>query len=239
MLSGMNPPGSMERMSGMKLTGSLKSMKRPTERKEKGKDPNLKESPKARMCRDLLLQGSLHPQKVTDPNPKPEARSCMTNDFLFAMISNKSQPTWRHSTWNGYDYMICTVIELQKKLPVLKAGKWSLVADSRIYLYGHDAKSRKHFTLHFDMAEQCDSLDRAWFGKMWFPVEKHSYQVQSSATYDSIPDPADLDLDEGYSEPELCFSRSKVRDPAYALLDRWSDTCALARAHVAQRCTVI
>ena len=34
----------------------------------------------------------------------------------------------------------------------------------------------------------------------------------------SIPDPADLDLVEGYSEPELCFSKSQVRDPAYALL---------------------
>ena len=28
-----------------------------------------------------------------------------------------------------------------------------------------------------------------------------------------------LDLDEGNSEPDLCFSRSQVRDPAYALLD--------------------
>ena len=25
--------------------------------------------------------------------------------------------------------------------------------------------SMKNFTLHFDMAEQCDSLDRSWFGK--------------------------------------------------------------------------
>ena len=80
---------------------------------------------------------------------------------------------------------------------------WSLTADSRISLYGHDAKTMKQFTLHFNMAEQCDSLDRAWFGEMWFPVQKHTYHVQSSATYDSIPDPADLDLDEGYSEPEL------------------------------------
>ena len=54
---------------------------------------------------------------------------------------------------------------------------------------------------------------------MWFPVEKFTYQVQSSFTQDSIPDPADLDLDEGYSEPELCFSKSQFRDPAYALLD--------------------
>ena len=61
--------------------------------------------------------------------------------------------------------MICTVAEPQKKLPVFKAGKWSLLADSRISLYGHDAKSMKNFTLHFDMAEQCESLDRAWFGR--------------------------------------------------------------------------
>ena len=54
---------------------------------------------------------------------------------------------------------------------------------------------------------------------MWFPIEKYTYHVQSSATYDSIPGPAGLDLDAGYSEPDLCFSRSQVRDPAYALLD--------------------
>ena len=134
-------------------------------------------------------------------------------------MSTKSKPTWRHSTWNGIDYMICTVADPQKKLPVFKAGKWSLLPDSRISLYGHDAKSMKNFTLHFDMAEQCESLDRSWFGEMRFPVEKYTYQAQSSFTQDSIPDPADLDLDEGYSEPELCFSKSQVRDPAYALLD--------------------
>ena len=77
----------------------------------------------------------------------------------------------------------------------------------------------KNFTLHFDMAEQRESLDRSWFGEMWFPVEKYVYQVQSSVTDDSIPDPADLDLEYGYSEPELCFSKSQIRDPAYALLD--------------------
>ena len=107
----------------------------------------------------------------------------------------------------------------QKKLPVFKPGKWSLLPDGRISLYGHDAKSLKNFTLHFDMAEQCDRLDRSWFGEMWFPVEKYVYHVQSSFAQDPIPDPAELDLDEGYSEPELCFSKSQVRDPAYALLD--------------------
>ena len=77
----------------------------------------------------------------------------------------------------------------------------------------------KNFTLHFDMPEQCDSLDRPWFGEMWFPVEKYVYQVQSSITDDSIPGPAELDFEYGYSEPELCFSRSQVRDPSYSLLD--------------------
>ena len=43
---------------------------------------------------------------------------------------------------------------------------------------------------------------------------KYVYQVQASVTCDSIPDPADLDLEQGYSEPEL-----QVRDPACALLD--------------------
>ena len=28
-----------------------------------------------------------------------------------------------------------------------------------------------------------------------------------------------LDLEQGCDEPDLCFSRSQVRDPAYALLD--------------------
>ena len=141
----------------------------------------------------------------------------MTNDFLFAMMSTKSKATWRHSTWNGTDYMICTVVEPQKKLPVFRAGKWLL--DRGVFLYGHDAKTMKNFTLHFDTDNQCDTLDRAWLGEMWFPVQKHTYHVQSSVTYDCRAAPADLDLDEGCSEPDLCFSRSQVRDPAYALLD--------------------
>ena len=34
-----------------------------------------------------------------------------------------------------------------------------------------------------------------------------------------LPDQADSDMDSGCEEPDLCFSRSQVRDPAYALLD--------------------
>ena len=70
----------------------------------------------------------------------------MTNDFLFAMMSTKSNPTWRRSTWNGVDYMVCTVAEPQKKLPVFKVGKWSIMGDRRISLYGHDARTMKNFT---------------------------------------------------------------------------------------------
>ena len=51
------------------------------------------------------------------------------------------------------------------------------------------------------------------------PCRKYVYQVQSSVAYDAIPDPAGLDLEHGYSEPELCFSKSQIRDSAYALLD--------------------
>ena len=69
----------------------------------------------------------------------------------------------------------------------------------------------KNWTLHFDMAEQCDSLDRLWFGEMWFLVEKYVYQVQSSVTYDLILDPADLDLANGYSEPDVLFQVSGKR----------------------------
>ena len=83
----------------------------------------------------------------------------MANDFLFAMISTKSKPTWRHSTWDGVDYMICTVIDSQKKLPVFKVGKRSLLDDDKIYLYGHDAKTVKQFTLYFHSSDTCDDLE--------------------------------------------------------------------------------
>ena len=76
MQSGMSPPDTMMMTSGTTFNGSLKSMKRPRERKEKGKDLSLKERPKARMRGDLSLQGRriLHLRKVIDPNPKPNPK---------------------------------------------------------------------------------------------------------------------------------------------------------------------
>ena len=51
------------------------------------------------------------------------------------------------------------------------------------------------------------------------PSGKYVCHVQASVSQDPILDAADLDLEPGRDEPELCFSRSAVRDPAYALLD--------------------
>ena len=135
--------------------------------------------------------------------------------------------------WNRLHDLHCgRAAEETSSDPGLQSGQ--MVTDCRP-LYGRDAKRMKHFTLHSDMNEQCASLDRAWFGDMWFPVQKLTDHVHSSATYDSIPDPADLDLDEGYSEPDLCFSRSQVRDPAYAL----GRPMIVTRSYAAQRRTVV
>ena len=54
--------------------------------------------------------------------------------------------------------------------------------------------------------------------KCGFPW-KDMCEAQSSLSQDRVLDPAELDLEPGHDEPELCFSRSQARDPAYALLD--------------------
>ena len=181
------PPGPMRMRSAMNNSnGSRRSMRHLRERKGKGKGSRPKGKSKGknppRSITPRPSQSSLSKGDRSQPKPKHEARSCMTKDFLFAMMSTKPKPTWRHSTWSGTDYMICTVAEPQKKLPVFTARKWSLASDSRVSLYGHDAKTMKNFTLQFETDSQCDSLDRAWFGEMWFPVQKHTYHVQSSFT---------------------------------------------------------
>ena len=126
----------------------------------------------------------------------------MTSDFLFAMMNTKSKPTWRHSNWKGTDYMVCTVADPQKKLPVFKPSKWTLLPNNRISLYGHDAKNMKNFTLHFDMAEQCEGLDRSWFGEMWFPVENMSIKSSLLSPMTSFQIQQTLIYEQGYSESE-------------------------------------
>ena len=68
---------------------------------------------------------------------------------------------------------------------------------------------------------------------MWFPVEKCVYQVQASIAQDPVLGPTDLDLEPGHSEPDLRFSRSQVRDPAYDLLDS-GGTHVLLPGHILQ-----
>ena len=66
-----------------------------------------------------------------------------------------------------------------------------------------------------------------------------TYHVKASVRDDSISDPAHLDLVEGYSEPDLCFSKSHVRDPAYALLDSGATHVSIARTYVTKGSKVV
>ena len=75
------------------------------------------------------------------------------------------------------DYMVCTVAEPQKKLPVFKPGKWFVSANRKIALYENDAKNMEQFTFHFENTAQSDTLDRHWFGEVWFPVEKSEWDI--------------------------------------------------------------
>ena len=172
MPSGMSLLAIGKTLNGRMINGRQRSMRRLKVRKEREEALSPRANLKGRLHRGLLLQGrhSSSPTKNerSQPKPKPEARSCMTNDFLFAMMNTKSKPTWRHSTWDEVDYMICTVAEPQRKLPVFRTGKWSLLETRKIFLYGHDAKTMKTFKLYFDSNDQCDTLDRAWFGEMPF-----------------------------------------------------------------------
>ena len=89
-------------------TEELEASKR---KKGKGKGSKPKGKSKGKNApRSITPQPSQTSSKGerSQPKAKPEARTCMTNDFLFALMSTKSKLTWRHSTWNGMDYMICT-----------------------------------------------------------------------------------------------------------------------------------
>ena len=93
MPSGTTPYGK-KKLSGKSSHWRPKSMKLPRARKVKGRGLSLK----ARVHRSIPRPSQSQTSRNERPQPKakPEARSCMTNDFLLAMMSTKSKPTWRH-----------------------------------------------------------------------------------------------------------------------------------------------
>ena len=186
-----------QKLNGKTKHGRLKNTKLQRVRKGKASDQSRKRSRRERALQDLL------------PLDQPEATSCVADGFLFAMRTNKTKPTWRHATWNSADYMVLTIADPQKKLPVFKPGKWTINAQRRIALYGHDAKSMKNFTSHFDCDKQCKSLDRAWFGEVRFPVEKDVCEIQSAQPQDRVLDPAELDLEPDKMSQNCAFSDLK------------------------------
>ena len=103
-------------------------------KKGKGKGTKSKGKSKAKAAPRSITprpkQSSPTKNDRSQPKAKAEARSCMTNDFLFAMMNNKSKPTWRHSTWKDIDYMICTVAEPQKEATSLQARQMVSVGDA-------------------------------------------------------------------------------------------------------------
>ena len=171
-------------------------------RKAKARDRSRKEILRVRALRDLSLQDRLSHRLLeqTDLNLSlnRKSRSRVADGFLFAMMSTKSKPTWRHATWNSSDYMVCTVIEPQKKLPVFKPGKWSILPRSRIALYGHDAKSMKNLSCILTLRISANTLTACGL--------EYVCQIQSSISHDCVLDPTELVLEPGQDEPDLCFS---------------------------------
>ena len=111
----------------------------------KGKSKG-KGTPRSKTPRPALAQNGRQERSL--PKPKPEARSRTSDGYLFAMMSSKSKPTWRRTSWDSTDYMVCTIAEPPKQLPVFKSDKWIVDHYRKITLYGHDAQKMKQFTLH-------------------------------------------------------------------------------------------
>ena len=135
------PPG-RQTQNGKTKHGRLKHTKLQRLRRGKASDRRRKGSQRERALRDLLLQDLLRPRLLEQTKLSPEARSCVADGSLFAMMTTKSKPTWRHVTWNSADHTVC---------PSQSRRRSSLFS------------SLKNFTLHFDNASQCESLDRLWF----------------------------------------------------------------------------
>ena len=96
-----------QRQNGTNQHGRVKNTKLLKASKAKARDISRRESLRERVLRDLLLQDRLSPrllEQTAQPKSRPEARLCAADGFLFAMMSTKSKPTWRHATWNSADY---------------------------------------------------------------------------------------------------------------------------------------
>ena len=98
--SGMTLRG-QKKQSGRASHGRLKVYEASKGKKGKGKRSKSKGKSKGKGTpRSIVPRPSQSQTPRNDraqPKAKPEARSCMTSDFLFAMMSKRSKPTWRHS----------------------------------------------------------------------------------------------------------------------------------------------
>ena len=141
---------------------------------------------------------------------KPSMWHVSTDGILFAAAKVKTKPSWRYATWKSMEYMVSTVASPQKNVPQFKEGKYTLDDSRDVVICGHDAKTFKRFSLCCEKG--VSSLDREWFGEIWYPVT--GSQVQSTVTQCTNEE---LDLEEGNPEPELC--RASSSDKNFALLD--------------------
>ena len=79
-----------QKHNGKNKHGRMKNTKLRKVRKEKASDPRPTQSQALRSHR-------------AQPKPKPEARSCVADGFLFVIMTSKSKSTWRYATWNSTD----------------------------------------------------------------------------------------------------------------------------------------
>ena len=177
MPSTMRTPIGRQKPNGKNKRGRVKSMKLPKVIKVKAKHRSQKELEGQEYSEIHHCKTYSVPDSSNRQSPKPEARSCVADGFLLAMMTTKYKPTWRHATWNSIDYMLCTRHRTAEEAPCM-----FFRPQHRVALYGHHAKSMKNFILHFDCENQCASLDRMWFGEAWFPVEKYVREIQPSRT---------------------------------------------------------
>ena len=162
--------------------GRRKNTKLRRVKKEKASDRSQKGSRKERALRDLFLLDLLNPrlpeQKELSLNPNQKL------DHVWQTVSYRNDVNQAQTYMETCDMEFSRLHGLHRpgtaeEARCFKPGKWSFSAQHRIALYSHDAKRMKNFTLHFDCENQRESLDRLWFGEVWFPVSSGEVHVQS------------------------------------------------------------